>query len=290
MFCLLKVSTTKDFALQYTESEAFDNFVSEMKAEAQKNGEDFDLNDEEARDLFSMMQDEFSDLDDVDDGPNSESDVEAFDDALDKALLELKEHGSESDGESDLRLTQIRELLARMNTDFDKDSVDDLNTESESFEGKEVDAFIPQESEIADADDKTNILSVDLVDKSNPALAALSPDQLSKIEDLQSALPGMPIQRLRKILNAYEETLGHPSTLTLVPLLRETMPDYLSSGWLKRSNKQNADFALQKASEDGIVDSSLFNSMLEVKANSGSLNEALEYHKNQFAKHELVSS
>ena len=78
--------------------------------------------------------------------------------------------------------------------------------------------------------------------------------------------------------------------LKLVPILRETMPDTLSSGWLKRNNKKNADFALIKATEDGLVDSALLNSMLQVKANSGSLNEALEHHADHFAKHKLVST
>ena len=125
---------------------------------------------------------------------------------------------------------------------------------------------------------------------SNGTLNRLDSVELSRIQDLRMVLPGMPLHRIKNVLKAYDMTLGHPSMLTLIPLLREVMPDYVSHGWLKRNNKQNADFALQKASDDGIVDSPLLNAMLEVKANSGSLNEAIEYHEKQFAKHKQVSN
>ena len=213
--------------------------------------------------MFGLMQEEFSKLGDDDD---DEDDV-PIPESYDEFLAELKEQAAQDNETLDMDEAQIEELFNTMKKEH-----------AEDFD----------ESKLNIADEQN--FSTESDEASNIALAGLDPSQISKIEDLQSALPGMPLRRVKKILNAYEETLGHPSMLTLMPILRETMPDYVSSGWLKRSNKQNADFALQKASEDGIVDSPLLNSMLEVKANSGSLNEALEYHEDQFTKHKLVST
>ena len=237
-----------------------------------------------------MMQEGFAELDHIKDGDDTPS-PESYDEALDQALVELKQHVKEDDAELDMSETRIKQLFNESLQDLVEDSDGDSKIDFSLFEGQtsqtnELNDLTRQDDGISGIEEKSKSLNNHA---SNKALADLDPGQISKIEDLQSILPGMPLGRLRKILDAYEKTLGHPSMLTLVPILRETMPDYLSSGRLKRSNKLNADFALQKASEDGIVDSSLLNSMLEVKANAGSLNEALEYREIQFAKHKLVS-
>ena len=66
------------------------------------------------------------------------------------------------------------------------------------------------------------------------------------------------------------------------------MPDYVSLGWLQRRNLQNAEFVMGKALQEGSVDISLLNSMLQVKASLGSLGEASRFHEEEFRKHELV--
>ena len=118
----------------------------------------------------------------------------------------------------------------------------------------------------------------------------LAPAEQYEIRDLSLVLPGFPIGRLKRIRNAFKTSLGYPSLLTLVPLLRERMPDYMSSAWLKSMNTRNADFALAKAIEDEIVDIHMLNAVLQVKTSVGSLDTALEFHRDEFRKHELVSS
>jgi len=283
---LLKVDSPQ----QYTESKDFEKFVSELKDEATKNGEEFDFNLDEARDHFALIQEEFSELDDFD--TKGEMTISGSNDKFHAAL---KEQEAQNDEKID---AEIQELFDTMQNDHTED-FDDLSKfetspenkfDEQNFESSEINNLICQDEEISSTQDEIYSMSKESNRTLNDALTGLDPIQISRIQDLQSVLPGMPLRRVKKILNAYDETLGHPSMLTLVPILRETMPDYVSSGWLKRSNKQNADFALQKASEDGIVDSPLLNSMLEVKANSGSLNEAIEYHEEQFAKHKLTPS
>ena len=267
----------EDSVPQYTQSEMFEKFLSELKDEATKNGEKFDLSEVEARELFDMMHDEFLESDDdEDDDENGPSISEEYD----QFLAELKKQSEDNDEKFDLNDVQVQELFDMMQNEY----VDDSNENKRDIASYDKVGG----NELTTNENKNLVFPEDKVSKA--FLANIDPAQLSKIEDLQSALPGMPLSRLKKIVDAYEETLGYPSMLKLVPILRETMPDTLSSGWLKRNNKKNADFALIKATEDGLVDSALLNSMLQVKANSGSLNEALEHHADHFAKHKLVST
>ncbi|MGK3757944.1 MAG: pentatricopeptide repeat protein [Bacillariaceae sp.] len=271
----------EDSVPQYTQSEVFEKFLSELKDEATKNGEKFDLSEVEARELFDMMHDEFLESDDDDDDDDDEDENEpSISEEYDQFLAELKKQSEENDEKFDLNDVQVQELFDMMQNEYDDDS-NENKRDIASYD--EVGG-----NDLTTNDNENSVLPEDKASKA--VLANIDPTQLSKIEDLQSALPGMPLSRLKKIVDAYEETLGHPSMLKLVPILRETMPDTLSSGWLKRNNKKNADFALLKATEDGLVDSALLNSMLQVKANSGSLNEALEHHADHFAKHKLVST
>jgi pentatricopeptide repeat protein len=269
----------EDSVPQYTQSEVFEKFLSELKDEATKNGEKFDLSEVEARELFDMMHDEFLESDDDDDDDEDENEP-SISEEYDQFLAELKKQSEENDEKFDLNDVQVQELFDMMQNEYDDDS-NENKRDIASYD--EVGG-----NDLTTNDNENSVLPEDKASKA--VLANIDPTQLSKIEDLQSALPGMPLSRLKKIVDAYEETLGHPSMLKLVPILRETMPDTLSSGWLKRNNKKNADFALLKATEDGLVDSALLNSMLQVKANSGSLNEALEHHADHFAKHKLVST
>eukprot|EP00536_Pseudo-nitzschia_multiseries_P007081 jgi/Psemu1/239925/estExt_Genewise1.C_1600036 len=259
-------------------------------------GKEFVLNEEEVRELSRMKQGGFPEVDRADEGDDVPT-PESYEEALDQAFAELKDHTAQTDAETVLSESQIQELFDKIQTDLSDATEVEENLDSSLFEEEkptfetfELDGLIRDEDETSLVEKKNMSSGNKPTIASNKALAGLDPGQLSKIEDLRSILPGMPLGRVRKILDAYEQTLGHPSMLSLIPIVRETMPDYLSSGWLKRSNKRNADFALQKAADDGIVDSSLLNSMLEVKTYSGSLNDALEYHENQFAKYKLSPS
>lgn len=115
-------------------------------------------------------------------------------------------------------------------------------------------------------------------------------DTAEKVKYLQTLLPGLPLTRVEKIVKAFDTTLQYPSMLTLVPILRETMPDYLTAGWLKKVNTENADFVLQTASEGGLVDTALLNTMLQVKANAASLDDAIALYEDEYRKHKLVSA
>jgi hypothetical protein len=90
-------------------------------------------------------------------------------------------------------------------------------------------------------------------------------------------------------MKTFDSTLGYPSLISLVPILRESMPDHLTIGWLKKMSRKTAEFAFQKAEEDDLVNTALLNSMLQVKTQSGSLDGAMKFHSEQFRKHKVVS-
>ena len=106
-------------------------------------------------------------------------------------------------------------------------------------------------------------------------------------QELRETLPGLPDKRIKQLQEQFTKTLGDPSLLRLVPILRETMPDYVNLSWLKRKNLRDAQTAMTKAEADGLVDIHLLNSMLQVEANAGSLDRAIAYHQDEFARNKI---
>jgi hypothetical protein len=281
-------------------------FFSELKEEASRNGSDDELNEEDARELFSIMQEEFTSA------MESDEIGDLDDDILEDSGIDMPpgEPFSESAEGDDLREVDdiIRDMKDESLHGFGselEDAVAEAGPLSSADQQEEAGIMISKSVEGAsDTDLSSAISTVDSVDgpvvreDQDPttvwnsaeewALRGLDPEEVMKIKELQAALPGMPLNRIKKVLSAFDMTLGSPSMLTLVPILRETMPDYLTSGWLKRSNTKNAEFVLQNASGDGLVDTSLLNSMLQVKTSSSSLDEAVRFHEEEFRKHQLV--
>ena len=90
--------------------------------------------------------------------------------------------------------------------------------------------------------------------------------------------------RIRRVREEFLSVLGTPSILRLVPILRENMPDYLASKWLKEKNFQDAQIVLEKAKSDGMVDIHVLNSMLEVMTSYGDHTSAIEFHEKEYNK------
>jgi hypothetical protein len=232
--------------------EEFDIFYEELRKEAKTQGLGEEPSEEDARELFEALQEAFSTGSDDDDWSE---DVDE-----DSRSVTAKEHGSPD---------TVAEL-----------SEDDKSTHLDS-ETKNSPLTLHDNNQ-----DDTKISAA--AHKEILELSALAPEQVAKIQELQTVLPGFPISRLKKVLKTFESTLGYPSILTLVPILRETLPDQLGSGRLKKLNMSNADFILQKAEEFGTIDVSVLNSMLQVKTSAGYLDEAEAFHREEFRRHNLV--
>lgn len=104
----------------------------------------------------------------------------------------------------------------------------------------------------------------------------------------RSLPPGLPKSRIRKIRKVFEGTLGDPSMLNLIPLLRENIPEDVTLKWLRQKNLQNAYFVIEKAREDKTVDVQFLNNALQVVASSGSIGRALSFHAVEFGGYGMV--
>lgn len=305
-----------------SESDLFETFLAELKMEAARNGEEFDLSESETRELFELVQEEFSEVLEGGSGDGDSSHATEFDEAAryEQFLAALQNEANTTGEEFDLNEAEVEELFQMIKDDVRDDDeaeiklsvADGLNKDDgtgnsdgrsltvSSTEDPKSSSYLIRDhvdrtihsSEPLEADAAFN-LEDDASDLSVASAVDLTSEGYNlptKLEELQAALPGMPLGRLKKIVKAFEGTLGSPSMLTLIPILRETMPDYVTSGWLKRTNRRNAEFVLRKASEEGLIDPSLLNAMLEVRANAGSIDDTLEFHATEFHKHNLVSA
>lgn len=109
----------------------------------------------------------------------------------------------------------------------------------------------------------------------------------AELDELRRFLPTFSERRIRKIRNVFRRALGDPSLLDLVPLVRERMPDYITSTWLKQASALTARYVVNKASEEGLVDVHMLNGVLEIEALSGSLDRALEFYESEFDRQEI---
>ena len=108
-----------------------------------------------------------------------------------------------------------------------------------------------------------------------------------QLERLRELLPHFSERRLMKIVECYQRSMGDPSILELIPIVRENMPDYITSTWLKQMATLTAKFAIQKAAQTGLVNTEILNSVLELHTSSGSLDRAIEFHQTEFAAQNL---
>lgn len=112
-------------------------------------------------------------------------------------------------------------------------------------------------------------------------------EQDYQIERLRELLPHFSERRLVKIIECYQRSMGDPSILELIPIVRENMPDYITSTWLKQMSTLTAKFAIQKAAQNELVNAEILNSVLELHTASGSLDRAIEFHQTEFAAQNL---
>ncbi|CAJ1918237.1 unnamed protein product [Cylindrotheca closterium] len=253
-------------------SDMFDAFYAELQEEVRKEGNSpDDLSREEARELFDSMQEEFSNM---------------SDDDLERAMMNNAELGDEAFFQPSEGDNEKNEEVNNVVFEEEDGSVRNNDETLQTTDGARAEDIESQEHASISLDESLDEAALD-VRHQIAELEGVSEDDKLKLMQLQEALPGMPINRLRRVLNAYKSTLSYPSLLSLVPILREKMPDHISMGYLRRMNTATADFAFQKAEEDRVVNKELLNSMLLVKTNSGSLNDAVAFHSDMYRKHRV---
>ena len=120
---------------------------------------------------------------------------------------------------------------------------------------------------------------------------ALDVEEADEEDDLARMLPGMPRSRLMAIRKTFRDTLGTPSLLSLVPILRENVPFHAgrSHTWLQKKYLREARNLMEQAKRTDHVDVHMLNGMLDVLAEHGSIDEALAHHAHAYRNKGLVS-
>ena len=108
-----------------------------------------------------------------------------------------------------------------------------------------------------------------------------------KLKELRDLLPALSDQRLKRILKVFKRNLGNPTLLDLVPIVRENMPDYITNTWLKKMSSLTANYVVQIAAEEHMVDRHILNGVLQIETSHGSLDRALDFHQSEFSRHEI---
>lgn len=129
--------------------------------------------------------------------------------------------------------------------------------------------------------------SFDTISKAFEMFNAEKLDEDYQLTRLRELLPHFSDRRLIKIVKCYHRSLGDPSLLELVPIVRENMPDYITSTWLKQMATLTASSAIQKAAQNELLNTEILNSVLELHTSSGSLDRAILFHQTEFAAQNL---
>lgn len=288
-------------------------FFDELKAELEENGEE-EVSEEEARELFFMVKDEYNemmdaDLGDLDMNGNIADLTLNVDDMNEMAEEEEGEGQKNGDLHNQLQLARSNEPVA--SNFFDYDSVSSELEEKLKLNGLEwdddTDDLVPFRNTAQTLDNaannvfynksnNTDALTVNPSDfrgDNNLSLAEANvldyfDDDDYELEELRSYLPGLSDKRLRKILNAFKKSLGNPNLRDLVEIVRERMPDYITATWLKKMSILTANYILQRASQEGLVDTHVLNGVLELHTSAGSIEDAIQLHAEQFHNWNLV--
>jgi hypothetical protein len=310
-------------------------FRQELQTELAENGEDVNsVTEEEVKELFLMMQDEYKDVmsispedlaaalgvDDL-----SELDASSFDDYDEEGDEEtsMTENSLKSDsGSSDFQqlMEDKKDEWRAGGAELDEDNTLDFgsgippNTYTSShreqlptqtlsasgrakqtmtFDDRDLAALginaheTPEANQVGFVGDVFISDSVEQFDNVSRAEVRPGTTVDAELEDLRQFSPGFSDSRLRKIQKVFQRSLGDPSLLDLVPLVRERMPDYITSTWLKQASALTARYVVRKASEEGLVDVHMLNGVLEIEASSGSLDRALEFYQSEFDRQEI---
>jgi hypothetical protein len=328
--------------LEAINEDEFARFRHELQTELAENGEDVNsVTEEEVRELFLMMKDEYKDVMSI--SPEDLAAALGVDDLSELDASAFEEYDEESDEEtttaessvnSDPRSSNIQQLIEDIQDEWraggaelDEDSALDIGSRiptnaltaahrelqatqtlpsrgrarhTATFDDLDlaalgIHAHVAQEAnahEVQEANQAGFVGDVFISDSveqfddvSTAEVRQTTVDD--ELDELRQFLPGFSDRRLRKIQKVFQRTLGDPSLLDLVPLVRERMPDYITSTWLKQASALTARYVVQKASDEGLVDVHMLNGVLEIEASSGSLDRALEFYQSEFDRQQI---
>ena len=237
--------------------DSFEEFYKNLRVEFEKDSEENVVNKESARELFELIRAQhdsgnsglLSDGDDLqlDNEVSVEGDFRGRDvDLIDDAVIEDRSNEEE------------RNLVSHVD-DFDSRAEVMLN-QLKAIQENFPDAIKPFGN------------------------ASVSLPNSADTDELDLLLQGFPAHRIEQVREVFTMSLGNPSILSLVPTVREVMPERISNSWLKKKNITDALAAIESADPDIHI----LNSMLQVLSKSGSIDKALAFYEKEFKVHDMV--
>ena len=231
-----------------SESE-FQSFFAELKRELEESGESADdLLEDEARELFLSMQDEFLAMSEPS-RSNSKmvsDSTSQFDELFDGDTNFVDIRGNE--GEEEPHVGDTDSTAVSVVSKFDDLEEFPSGVDSVSFRPEEEDS------------------------------------ELSRWKEL---LPQFSDRRLKRVMNLFSGSLGKPPLIDLVLAVREKLPDFITNTWLKKMSLLTARYVTTEIEAKGLVDVHTLNGYLELETSVGSLSRALEFHRTTYAMHNL---
>jgi pentatricopeptide repeat protein len=239
------------------DSTDFDSFYKKLTDEFVADGEENSLDEESARELFDLIKvhqaEEKSQL------STDEDEGEAFVEGTMRGIEEKTSgFGAVEKGPEILAMNSVEK-----SGDFDS-RADRMLHELSILKENMVNLVNPVES------------------TSFSSISSKSGDELALL------LEGFPAHRVKKVREVFSSSLGSPSILSLVPAVREIMPERITNSWLKRKNVVDAYAAMESANDNEAVDIHILNSMLQVLSKSGSIDKTLLFYEKEFHARNLV--
>jgi hypothetical protein len=274
----------------------FQSFVRQLKDQIKLSGDEIEFDENEAREVFALTRGEFEDENHaVADNSNSVYDSTGNSSQGNVTPPDFETFLADIKDEWDISETDAREMYESFDFPGNETSKSTGTNDRvpSAIDNAASSPVLELERAVLDATTssrgmKQTIESQEMSLEIKSSVRMMDSDTNAKLAAIQEALPGLPLSRAKKVVRAFEKSLNYPSMLELVPILRENMPDHLTTGWLKRHNIRNAEVALQQAEAEGLVDVPIMNGALQVKTSAGSLDEALAYHEDAFEKNGVV--
>jgi hypothetical protein len=279
--------------IEALDREEFRVFYAELCEEAKANNDQ--VTEEEARELFELVKGEYNEVMKMNPSDLDEDDYEEEHGPRNLRKEEIVPILVGADSSRGSSLEQTAQYIDVVGRPAAVNASNPIDESDETID--ESDETIDESDETIDDDELVRQLAlystgqeVNVLDQADTTEFALESDTSSNdiYADLRERLPTFSDKRIEAIHDTFEKSLTDPSLFDLVPLVRENMPDFISSAWLKRMSLLTSKFVVHKAVEEGVLDFNMMNGVLGLYASAGSLDNALKFHQSEFGRYDLT--
>lgn len=276
----------------------FSEFYAELMSELAQSGESSEgVGEDEARELFFAMRDEFNQFMNVGSEESVEKlGVESNSDAFRKKRDDRLNTVTVDRATTLTPIAPSNNAVSSDSSEMSKWATQQMSTPVDARPSGRATVTIDPAVFYSPEDDSSSLSNRLVLPEGMKVLDGAFTETVEVVDDdaaaqdmreigeLRELLPAFSDRRLRKILRTFEKSLGTPSLLDLTLVVREQMPDYLTATWLKQMSALTARYVVQAASRDKLVDIHMLNAVLELETQSGSIDRAVEFYETEFSR------